>query len=74
MTNKIQRVFDELLRYPNHPLKFARQICPGCRGFNVQAPAYPGDYFDCLDCGHSIAPTKKQIERMNGCGKAAVGW
>lgn len=55
----------ELLRYPNHPLAAERVSCPKCKWLTI-APAYPGDYFDCTnpDCGHTIAPTPKQIQRM----------
>lgn len=54
----------DLLRYPNHPLANTRRVCPKCKGINVSAPAYPGDYFDCMDCGHSVAPTKNQVQAM----------
>lgn len=58
------RTAEELLRHGNHPLRNANRKCPKCKGVNVMAPSYPGDYFDCLDCGHAIAPTAKQIEAM----------
>jgi len=56
---------DELLRYQNHPLANIRTHCPKCK-WQMSAPAYPGDYFDCMnpDCNVSIAPTQKQIEKM----------
>lgn len=60
---KKQYAQEELLRYKNHPLAAVRQFCPKCDG-QMQAPAYPGDYFDCMDCGHSISPTQKQINIM----------
>lgn len=63
-TVKPNRTLAELSRYQNHPLRNARRTCPKCKGVNVVAPSYPGDWFDCLDCGHSIAPTTKQIESM----------
>lgn len=56
----------ELLRYDNHPLVNKGRVCKKCKGINVMAPAYPGDYFDCLDCGYSLEPTQKQIEKMRG--------
>lgn len=58
------RTKEELLRYANHPLRNARRVCRKCKGINVQAPSYPGDWFDCLDCGHTMAPTLKQIQAM----------
>ena len=49
--------------YGNHVLGLGRS-CPKCGAVEVQPPAYPTDYFDCLHCGHSWAPTAKQTERM----------
>jgi ribosomal protein L37AE/L43A len=61
---KPKRTRKELMRYDNHPLRGARQVCPQCKGVNVMAPSYPGDYFDCQDCGQTMAPTAKQVEAM----------
>lgn len=27
--------------------------CPACGSRNTMGPSYPGDYNDCLECGHS---------------------
>lgn len=53
---------EELFRYPNHPLKNIKLFCK-CGG-QMQAPVYPGDYFDCMECKNSVAPTPAQIEKM----------
>lgn len=49
----------------NHPLNTppGRQ-CRKCDSPRVSLPAYNGDYFDCLDCGHSWAPTATQARYM----------
>ena len=45
----------------NHPLnKAPGHTCRKCGSARVSLPAYNGDYFDCLDCGHSWAVTPKQ--------------
>jgi hypothetical protein len=56
----------ELGRYPNHPLAGDSRVCKNnkCQSINTMPPSYPGDYFDCLDCGHSWPATDKQTERM----------
>ena len=56
---------DELLQYSNHPLVGCKNICPKCKGNQICLPAYPEDYFDCMDCGHSMPPTQNQINKMN---------
>lgn len=60
----VKRIYlpSELLRYDNHPLSNVRPWCQ-CGG-QVCAPAYPGDYFDCMKCGKSWPPTKNQIKKM----------
>jgi hypothetical protein len=49
----------------NHPLNTPPgRTCPKCRSASVVLPAYNGDYFDCLDCGHSWPTTAKQLSYM----------
>lgn len=62
---KPPRTLAELSRHPNHPLRNANRTCPKCKGVNVAAPSYPGDWFDCLDCGHAVESTPKQIKAMH---------
>lgn len=59
------RVFspEELLRYSNHPLRNCNHFFPRCKS-QVAVPAYPGDYFDCVECDWSKAPTKRQVALM----------
>ena len=52
-----------IFRPHNHPLKNVTK-CPHCRHRTVSLPGYPGDYFDCENCGHSWAPTRSQVKRM----------
>ena len=54
---------EELLRYANHPLRNCNHFCPRCKS-QVVVPAYPGDYFDCVNCDWSKAPTKRQVDLM----------
>ena len=61
-TRQQARQTHELLRYPNHPLAGVRPFC-SCGG-QVIAPAYPGDFFDCIECGKSWDPTKAQVAKM----------
>lgn len=57
---------DLLLRYDNHPLRNAKTTCAKCKSPYVMAPSYPGDWFDCIKCGHSMKPTAKQSKLMHG--------
>lgn len=63
-------------RPENHPLSDVTE-CPNCHKEKVSLPAYPGDYFDCEDCGHSWKPTRKQVQKMKpqrcfNCGNENV--
>ncbi len=51
-------------RPANHPLRGVK-TCPKCKGHSVSLPAYPGDYFDCEDCGHSWPTTREQLGKMH---------
>jgi len=50
----------------NHPLLHSQTSCPKCqlREHFISLPAYPGDYYDCENCGHSWAPTKEETAKM----------
>lgn len=49
----------------NHPLnKSPGRTCRKCGSVRVALPAYNGDYFDCLDCGHSWPMTAKEDTYM----------
>ena len=49
----------------NHPLNVPPgKTCRKCGSASVLLPAYNGDYFDCLDCGHSWPMTGKQDAYM----------
>ena len=49
----------------NHPLlKPPGYSCRKCASHRILLPAYHGDFFDCLDCGHSWPTTAAQLEYM----------
>lgn len=52
-----------LFRPQDHPCSYVTN-CPKCHKESVSLPAYPGDYFDCEQCGHSWKMTRQQLAKM----------
>ena len=60
----LSRISEQNPRYNRlHPDLPSAGRCPRCKSTNTAGPSYPGDYNDCLDCGHSwparIRPTQR---------------
>lgn len=36
----------------------ADEPCPKCGSVNTLCPSYPGDFNDCVDCGHDWRPSR----------------
>jgi len=62
-----------MFRPDNHPLITEAKTCPKCKGMRVSLPAYPGDWFDCEDCGHSWEMTAEQKAKMHNPAQCLVG-